>query len=118
MSFAELLAQLPNCPGKPQFPVASTLGGLRYVAAQLPEFVGPDLAPSSAIDQPTEPRVLIISAAGAVGKSTLARELAFAKSSPLWDLAQAATVGGGAMTGQLTSAFGFAHLGNVSRAIT
>ena len=50
---------------------------------------------------------MIISAAGAVGKSTLANEMACKKSAPIWDLAMASAVGENSMTGQLTTSFGF-----------
>lgn len=60
---------------------------------------------------------MIISAAGAVGKSTLASEIAFAKKAPLWDLAQAPAVGGNSATGQLTASFGFNLIGTVSSKI-
>ncbi len=79
----------------------------------LAEFIGPDVAPS-AIDQPTQPRVIIVSAAGAAGKSTLAQAVAFKKQAPIWDLAQASAVGENSMTGQLTASFGFSLASQVS----
>jgi Mrp family chromosome partitioning ATPase len=53
---------------------------LSYVAQGLADFVAPKLKPRLDVDAPSHPKVLVVSAPGAVGKSTLARELA---SSPL-----------------------------------
>jgi hypothetical protein len=89
MDFQALLDQLPNCPGPNVLPIVESPIGFRYVAHGLPEFVGPDLTLSTEIDQPPTPRIMIISAAGAVGKSTLAKEIAARKQSPIWDLARA-----------------------------
>jgi len=114
MVFDELLAQLPTCPGVGGLPVKSDSAGFGYVERSLPEFIGPDLSPSDGVDQSDTPRVVILSAAGAVGKSTLAREIAFAKRAPLWDLAQADAVGGNSLTGQISASFGFKLAGEIS----
>jgi hypothetical protein len=114
MRFEDLLNRLPNCPGAKTLPVKMDLGGFKYIELGLPEFIGPDLDPSSAIDQPSKPRIMIVSAAGAVGKSTLARQIAQRKKAPLWDLAQAAAVGNNSLVGQLTASFGIELFGNVS----
>lgn len=114
IEFKTLLNQLPMCPGAIALPMKNDPAGFMYIEAGLPEFVGPDLAASDLIKQPSKPKVLIISAAGAVGKSTLANEIACAKRAPIWDLAQAAAVGGNSMTGQLTASFGFELAGQVS----
>jgi hypothetical protein len=107
MNFQELLSQLPDCPGSTRFPIKSAYSGFRYIGEGLSEFIGPDLAPSSAVNQTQNPKIMIISAAGAVGKSTLAREIANRKHAPIWSLDQASAVGDNSMTGQLTTAFGF-----------
>jgi hypothetical protein len=114
MNFDSLLAQLPNCPNPTTLSATDRPEGFKYIQHGLPEFIGPDVAPSSTIDQPGSPRIMIISAAGAVGKSTLANELAYRKRAPIWDLAQTAAVGGNSLTGQLTASFGFAQAGSVS----
>jgi len=114
MVFEEFLNQLPECPGAEALPLKDDPAGLRYIANGLPEFVGPDLTPSGGVEHPEEPRVLIISAAGAVGKSTLANEIAHSRQAPIWDLAQADAVGGNSLTGQISSSFGFALAGDVS----
>lgn len=114
MNFECLLAQLPNCPDPATLPITDNPEGFRYIQHGLPEFIGPDVSPSSAIDQPAGPRIMIISAAGAVGKSTLANELAYRKRAPIWDLAQAPAVGGNSLNGYLTASFGFAQAGTVS----
>lgn len=118
MNFENVLAQLPTCPGSTVLPVNFTPGGLRYIQKGLPEFIGPDVLHSSAIEQPDRISIMIISAAGAVGKSTLGNELARRKQAPIWDLAQASTVGGNSLTGQLTTSFGFKLAADVSERIT
>lgn len=107
MTYEELLQSLPTCPGNAVFPVNADPAGLAYVEKGLPEFVGPDLSLGSGTRPIANARVVIVSAAGAVGKSTLARQLAFQKHAPLWDLAHADAVGGKSLTGQISSSFGF-----------
>lgn len=115
MTFEALVAQLPKCPGPAALPLPDNTGGITYVPHGLPEFIGPDLSPSTAIEQqPAAPKVIIVSAAGAVGKSTLANELASKKQAPIWDLAQASAVGENSLTGQLTTSFGFDGAARVS----
>ena len=114
MDFQTLLNQLPHCPGSGGLRITRTPGGFRYIEKGLPEFVGPDVLPSSEIVQPNKPRIIVISAAGAVGKSTLGREIAYRKQAPLLDLAQASAVGEHSMTGQLTSSFGLGQIRVVS----
>ena len=114
MNFESLLEQLSACPGPNLLPVTNNPGGFRYVDHGLPEFVGPDVSPHGAIEQPDKPRVMVISAAGAAGKSTIAREIAHKRQAPIWDLADASAVGENSLTGQLTSSFGFSLAGKVS----
>jgi hypothetical protein len=115
MTFDELLEQLPSCPGPAALPVTVRAGGVKYENSGLPEFIGPDIQPSGVIDQPYQPKVIIISAAGAVGKSTLAAEIAYRKQAPIWDLAKAAAVGENSLTGQITTGFGFGTAAQVSQ---
>jgi hypothetical protein len=115
MTFDDLLEQLPACPGADALPVSVRTGGLKYEDKGLPEFIGPDIQPSAIIQQPGQPKVIIISAAGAVGKSTLAAEIAHRKRAPIWDLAKAEAVGGNSLTGQVTTAFGFGTAAQVSQ---
>lgn len=115
MTFDEMLKQLPVCPGAVEFPISLRTGGMKYAEKSLPEFIGPDIEPSTIIPQPAHPKVIIISAAGAVGKSTLAAEIAYRKRAPIWDLAKAAAVGENSVSGQITSAFGFDISARVSQ---
>ncbi len=114
MNFQTFLDILPNCAGKESLPVTSSPGGFRYVQQSLPEFIGPDMTVSE-INESTRARVVIVTAAGAAGKSTLGKEMAFRKNAPIWDLAQASAVGENSMMGQLTTAFGFGLIGRVSK---
>ncbi len=75
-----------------------------------PEFVRPSVKATS---QPTgSPSVLLISAPGAVGKTTLAREVARSIGSPLWHLGQV-NVGNEFLTGAIARAFGKSHYSQV-----
>ena len=54
-------------------------------------------------DRPTDSSVLIVSAPGAVGKTTLARQIAFATGSVYIDLAEAAPVGANTLIGGIAN---------------
>ncbi len=90
---------------------------LTHVAQVLPEFVAPKLKERLDVDVPVKPRVLVVSAPGAVGKSTLARQLAHNAKLPYWDLAQYGTVGQGTIGGALAASFGFAAMAQVHSAL-
>src|SRR5262249_36551702 len=79
--------------------------------AQFPRFVAPTLKESTAPRQGAT-SVVLISAPGAVGKTTLAREIAFRIGSPLWHLGQV-NVGHEFMTGAIARAFGDAEYSRV-----
>jgi hypothetical protein len=59
------------------------------------DFIAPNLTHRTDIPSPPSPRVIVVSAAGAVGKTTLARQVSRAKSAPLWDLSRYQSVGAG-----------------------
>jgi hypothetical protein len=90
---------------------------LTYVTQGLPEFVAPKLKTRLDVDVPAQPRVLVVSAPGAVGKSTLARQLAYGSKLPYWDLAQYGTVGQGTIGGAFTASVGFQAMGQVQSAL-
>ena len=97
-AFGDILDFLPQCD---PFPVAQSLpSGARYVTDGVPGFIEPNLALIEG-EQPDHARVLIVSAAGAVGKSTLAKALAFKLGSLFWDLAEAREVADGTLDAQL-----------------
>ncbi len=118
MLFQAVCDQLPDCPGPSDLPITKKPGGFAYVERGLPEFIGPDLALSVEADEPSKPSIMIISAAGAVGKSTLARQVGFRKRAPIWDLAQAAAVGGNSMNGQLIASFDYEVAARASRLLS
>lgn len=115
LTLKQLLAALPDCPGPPVLAIASAIPSLPgYVLAPLPEFVPPHL--TSVLEGPalqSKPQVIVLSASGAVGKSTVAREISCAKNAPLWDLSQYSTVGKGSVVGAIGPAFGFGQLATV-----
>ena len=118
MSFEAICNELPDCPGPDDLPIIENPGGFTYITHGLPEFVGPDLAVTVEGDEPSGPSITIISAAGAVGKSTLARQIASRKRAPIWDLAQAEPVGGKTADGQLIASFGFDVAAKVSELLS
>ena len=117
MNFQALVDQLPSCPGPNILQTNNNPAGFMYLPSGLPEFIGPDISPSTTVEQQKDPRIMIISAAGAVGKSTFARELAHRKNAPIWDLAQASAVGGNSLAGQMTASFGFSLAAQVSASL-
>jgi len=94
---------LPNCPDNKALPVVRPDLGLSYVATGMSTFVGPDL---DVIYDNAAPQAIVVSAAGAMGKSTLARQVAHLKGAPYWDLALGKPVAGHSMTGLLSDGFG------------
>mgnify|MGYP001581818777 CR=1 FL=1 len=107
----QLLRKLPLCPGVTVLPIVGSTRALQYVASGLKEFVAPNLTDRADVENPPSPAVAVISAAGAVGKSTLAREIARVRSAPLWDLSHSGPVGQHTLSGALLDAFGPQSIG-------
>ena len=78
--------------------------GLKYVSSETTRFVPPNLTPVEEAPENSPIQVLIVSAPGAVGKSTLAHQIAFRKRALLWDLAVAPEVGSGSLDGMMIRA--------------
>ena len=88
--------------GEVPHPTASLILGWSFQDAGLPTFKEAPLTLNndiSADDDPMSSPILLVSAAGAVGKSTLAREIAFSTGSVYIDLAKAAPVGDNTLSG-------------------
>lgn len=102
-TFAELLEQLPNCDN---FPMKGTLPDGLYYPEESPEgFIAPNLTISEEATDPENCQVIIISAPGAVGKSTLASAMSAQKNALMWDLASAREVAAGSLNGLLYETF-------------
>jgi hypothetical protein len=115
MTFDELVAMLPKAP---RITLTSTEPSVIYENEIPKRFVPPPLSLSAALTEaPKSPRVLIISAAGAVGKSMLARSLAAARCAPIWDLAKSGVVGVNSLQGALLNAMGLAGYATFSNAV-
>jgi hypothetical protein len=102
----ELKALLDLLPGvHPNgSPITSSAAGMSH-PSEVPGFVEPSLL----CDDESElkaARVIIVSAPGAVGKSTLARAIASRCSLPLWDLAKAGPVGQSSVFGAISVSLG------------
>ncbi len=97
--FASLLQALPTCD---PFPTNDPLPkGMRRVVEGIPNYIPASLSQVAPSDSPDPDQVLIISAPGAVGKSTLATELAHRTGSLLWDLAPGSEVAANSLHGIL-----------------
>ena len=105
LTYADLLNRFPTCPGATQLPASGGENSPNYVRDAITEFVPPNLFFREDVQQPPAPKVVVVSAAGAVGKSTLAKAISFNKGAPLWDLAKYQTVGKSSLIGELTTAF-------------
>jgi hypothetical protein len=97
----QLIQALPRVGHPPE--VARERAGVRYVADANPSFIDPTFEPTRPLQEGTS--VLVISAPAAVGKSTLAEELARRTGAPLWDLAHF-NVGDGTFEGTLAAVYG------------
>lgn len=106
ISFEGLLGSLPVCDGPSRFQITGSRDDVCYCTSGLPEFLGPSLRTRTDIENAQTPSIVIVSAAGAVGKSTLAAELARRKAAPLWDLARSKSVAQGSVDGMVTQVFG------------
>lgn len=73
------------------------------VAPEVDTFVSPTLR---VVDDAAEPQVTLISARGATGKSTLARQLSFVSGAPLWRLDADLTVSADALASRLSRYLG------------
>jgi hypothetical protein len=82
---------------------AKAVTGLTDVKTSNPVFVEPTLGAVRPIE-PGRTSVVLLSAPGAVGKSTLAKELAYASGGLLWDLSKF-QVGSSTFSGTLLDAY-------------
>lgn len=109
-TFRDLVSEFP--PPDEKFR-AKTSTGLSYVEASNPTFVAPNLQVAKPIDL-GETSVVLLSAPGAVGKSTLAAELAHRTGGLLWDLSQF-QVGSKTFSGTILDAYGIKATGVLKR---
>jgi len=70
-----------------------------------PLFIAPTFSLNDDFINDSEPQVILISASGAVGKSTLAKQIAYDKQVPIFNLADCATVGKKSFTGIIANSF-------------
>lgn len=105
ITFDDLLRQVPRGPGPDRLPLVPA-DGFGYVEHSIPGFVPPRLRDRGDLPLPARDRVVIVSASGAVGKSTLARQLAFSACAPYWDLSAARPSSANALLGVIQRCFG------------
>ena len=77
-----------------------------YVERAIPTFIPPNLAITEGGDSSRPVQAIIISAPGAVGKSTLGQAIASRKNALFWDLAKSGVVGDRTLDGMLFSIAG------------
>ena len=94
--FARLLKQLPDCES---FPTKELLPEGVFRGQLIKEFIPPYLSVTEG--EPDNSQVLIVSAPGAVGKSTLARAISANKKALIWDLSSADEIGSGSLDAML-----------------
>ncbi len=111
VSFNDLVGALPRSPG---LELQAAGDAVRYVRTGNPRFVAPELEFRGESGVGPSPSVILISAPAAVGKSTLAEELAYRTNSPIWDLSRF-HVGNDFFAGTLVRHFGRDNLGQVMR---
>ena len=110
-TFDEFLSLLPDCD---KFPVADTKPpSVGYQIQKPNSFIPPNLSRNRELtDQdPRNSPVVIISAPGAVGKSTLGKAIAFNKKALFWDLSVAGEVGSASLDGMLLNTIGNQRIG-------
>jgi hypothetical protein len=110
IGFGDLVAALPRGD---RFRLRKSVVGISAVEAPNPCFVEPDLEVEEAI-QAGRTSVVLLAAPGAVGKSTLASELALRTGAPLWDLSQL-QVGSKTFSGTILDAYDFEATGVLKR---
>ncbi len=113
LSFEEFISGISGFTLASRFEIQNENPGITYIERGLPEFVPPQLALRRDVEQPREAHVVIVSAAGAVGKTTLAREIAARVRCPLWDLAARGPLAADSFKGALLEAFGVEHVADV-----
>lgn len=102
-TFEDILEPLPYCDRFHS--VAPLPEGVVFFDEGKTGFIPPRLSVREEGTNLGQAKVLIISAPGAVGKSTLAREIGFRKSALLWDLSTANEVGASSLEGMLSKTF-------------
>lgn len=103
---SDLIALLPHLDPQSRPIVADSSVGIRYVTEQDPLFVAPPL--QTDLDVSSEsPSLVVVSAPGAVGKTSVGLELSSQTSAAYWDLSTW-RVADGSFVGGLVRAFGFA----------
>ncbi|HET6882430.1 MAG TPA: hypothetical protein VFI31_19850 [Pirellulales bacterium] len=113
LTFDGLLALLPDCPGPDGLPTFGVDRALpRYETSNYSAFMPPNLTKLEAASASSS-QVIVLSAPGAVGKSTLARAVSYAKKAPLWNLAEYDRVARDSLVGALGRAFDYRHLSTV-----
>lgn len=112
MNLTDLLSTLAQ--GWPAHPLPTAPASIRFVGTANPRFVDPPLRVEKAIQQDT--RIVLLSSPAALGKSTVAAEIAHRQNAPLWDLSKA-MLGTGSFEGTLVRSFGAAAYARVEEAL-
>ena len=108
-----LVEALPRCVDQPALDQDAP-PEVAFVSAQADDFVSPELRLRSGDFSGSQ--LVLVSAPGAVGKSMLAREIAFRTGGLLWDLSSV-QVGTHSLRGMISGSFGYSGSGPVAEAM-
>lgn len=110
ITFSDFVDRLPTLSSPPSL-VQTAAAWATYVLHSNPLFLPPALGEESPIVS-EHTAIVVVSAAGAVGKTTLAREIAYYTHAPMLDLSRR-TVGSDTFLGLIGNAFGPQKVSNV-----
>jgi len=117
INYEKLISLLPNGE-KNKYPMINDneSSNLNYTNKRLQGFVAPNL--TYCIDEKEEkPQIIVISASGAVGKSTLAQTISFDQNVPMWDLSLSKPVGQHSLSGVFLDSFDADQVGPFKKAL-
>ncbi len=105
LDYNDLLGLFPPCDGPNVFPFDIQSPDFCYISESNPRFIAPRFRLQEEGSSNVSPSVVLISAPAAMGKSAVARALAYDLQAPLWNLAKF-TLGEGTFTGIPRRLFG------------
>ena len=98
MDYNDLLGLFPQCDGPNLLPFEVQSSDFCYVTEPNPRFTTPTFRLETATTLGVSPSVVLLSAPAAMGKSAVAKALAYELQAPLWNLSKF-TLGEGTLTG-------------------
>ena len=112
MDYNELLGLFPQCDGPNNLPFEVQSSDFCYVTKPNPRFTTPTFKLETTTTLGVSPSVVLLSAPAAMGKSAVAKALAYELQAPLWNLSKF-TLGEGTLTGIPRRYFGGTQFNDV-----